>query len=72
MNSLISLPALITRAGERAQTCFLEFFTAQIRNPNARRGYAPATRQFVNRSQVRRARANSVHVESEVDLFLFV
>ncbi len=43
-----SLPApLITNAGERAQTRFLEFFTAQIRNPNTRRAYAQATREFL-------------------------
>jgi hypothetical protein len=32
-------PTLITSDGARAQTCFLEFFTAQIRNPNTRRTY---------------------------------
>ena len=36
-------PALIASAGERPQTRFIEFFTAQIRNPNTRRAYAQAT-----------------------------
>lgn len=40
-------PSLITNAGERAQTRFLEFFTAQIRNPNTRRAYAQATGEFL-------------------------
>lgn len=40
-------PALITSAGERAQTRFVEFFTAQIRNPNTRRAYAQAVREFM-------------------------
>ncbi|EIZ84332.1 MULTISPECIES: hypothetical protein [Methylobacterium] len=32
-----ALPAPITSAGERAAYRFLEFFTAQIRNPHTRR-----------------------------------
>jgi hypothetical protein len=51
MNHLIPFtthaPALIAAAGERAHTRFLEFFTAQIRNPNTRRAYAQATREFL-------------------------
>ncbi len=50
MNHLIpsyqAIPALITGAGDRAQARFVEFFTAQIRNPNTRRAYAQATREF--------------------------
>lgn len=41
MNHLAPLlaraPALITSAGQPAQTRFLGFFAAQIRNPNTRR-----------------------------------
>ena len=33
-------PALIVDAGVRASYRFLEFFTAQIRNPHTRRAYA--------------------------------
>ena len=36
----VVLPALIERAGKRASRRFLEFFTANIRNPNTRRAYA--------------------------------
>jgi site-specific recombinase XerD len=40
------LPALVTAAGERAQLRVLEFFTANIRNPNTRRAYVQATKDF--------------------------
>lgn len=41
----VSLPALVT--GTRAQLRFVEFFTANIRNPNTRRAYARATDEFL-------------------------
>lgn len=41
------VPALITAAGERASYRFLEFFTAQIRNPHTRRAYAKAVGGFL-------------------------
>jgi integrase/recombinase XerD len=40
------VPALIARAGERASSRFLEFFTAAIRNRNTRRAYAHAAARF--------------------------
>lgn len=40
---------LIRQAGERAGVRFLEFFTANIRNPNTRRAYARATDKFLIR-----------------------
>ncbi|GAA0241535.1 Tyrosine recombinase XerC [Methylorubrum aminovorans] len=39
-------PALVAAAGERAAYRFLEFFTAQIRNPNTRRAYVRAVGAF--------------------------
>ncbi|GGJ48266.1 tyrosine-type recombinase/integrase [Pseudomonas avellanae] len=42
-----SLPALVSQAGDRAGIRFLEFFTANIRNPNTRRAYARATQAFL-------------------------
>lgn len=44
MNHLATLasfptPALVVASGERATYCFLEFFTAQIRNPHTRHAY---------------------------------
>ena len=36
------VPALIADAGEPAAWRYIEFFTANIRNPNTRRAYARA------------------------------
>ncbi|MDP4026614.1 tyrosine-type recombinase/integrase [Methylobacterium sp. NEAU 140] len=51
MNQLATLasypaPVLVAAAGDRAAYRFLEFFTAQIRNPNTRRAYAKAVGEF--------------------------
>lgn len=51
MNQLVALagshvPAVINAAGEHAAYRFLEFFTAQIRNPNTRRAYVRAVGEF--------------------------
>lgn len=40
------LPAIISAAGERASFRFVEFFTANIRNPNTRVSYGRAVRDF--------------------------
>lgn len=45
--NFVVLPALITSAGDQAQMRFLEFFTANIRNPNTRRAYARAASDFL-------------------------
>jgi integrase/recombinase XerC len=53
MNQLVAitpapaLPALVTGAGERAQLRFMEFFAANIRNPNTRKAYARSTAAFL-------------------------
>ena len=39
-------PALVVASGARASYRFLEFFTAQIRNPHTRRAYARAATEF--------------------------
>ena len=41
------LPAIIAAAGEKASRRFLEFFTAEIRNPHTRRAYAMAVSRFL-------------------------
>jgi hypothetical protein len=41
------LPALIAAAGDRAGVRFLEFFAANIRNPNTRRAYSRAVGDFL-------------------------
>jgi hypothetical protein len=38
----VPLPAIITRAGQRAARHFVEFFTANIQNQNTREAYARA------------------------------
>jgi len=40
------VPALIAAEGESASLRFLDFFTANIRNPNTRAAYAVAVRAF--------------------------
>jgi hypothetical protein len=41
------MPTLIAAAGGRASMRFLEFFTANIRNPHTRRAYARAAEEFL-------------------------
>lgn len=43
----LALPPLIHAAGPKASRRFLEFFAAQIRNPNTRAAYARAVGQFL-------------------------
>ena len=40
------VPALIADLGEQASWRYVEFFTANIRNPNTRRAYARACSRF--------------------------
>ena len=52
MNHLVpfaipNTPALVQVVGAHAQTRFLEFFAANIRNKHTRRAYAQATREFL-------------------------
>jgi integrase/recombinase XerD len=42
----MELPALFRASGRRTQRRFLEFFTAEIRNPNTRRAYGRAVARF--------------------------
>ncbi|MDR3692013.1 MAG: hypothetical protein P4L46_21720 [Fimbriimonas sp.] len=42
----LPIPAVIAREGEQAAKRFIEFFTANIRNPNTRAAYARAVWQF--------------------------
>jgi hypothetical protein len=41
------LPTLVVAAGDRAAIRFLEFFAANIRNPQTRRAYARAAEEFL-------------------------
>jgi hypothetical protein len=40
------VPALIAAAGDDAGWRYIDFFTSNIRNPNTRRAYVRACRQF--------------------------
>lgn len=46
LSASATVPALFASAGERASTRFIEFFTANIRNPNTRRAYFKAVDAF--------------------------
>jgi site-specific recombinase XerD len=48
------VPAIIANAGEQASWRYVEFFTANIRNPNTRRAYARACSHFFAWSENRR------------------
>jgi site-specific recombinase XerD len=76
MNSLVPVtadraPALIAAGGERATYRFLEFFTANIRNPHTRRAYARAAKEFLDWLEaggVRELAAiESVHVAAYIE-----
>jgi site-specific recombinase XerD len=64
-------PALIAASGARASYRFLEFFTAQIRNPHTRRAYARAAGEFFDwleaRGVTRLAAIESVHVAAYIE-----
>lgn len=45
--AIFNSPALVVSAGDRAQLRFLDFFTANIRNPHTRRAYGRAVTDFL-------------------------
>jgi site-specific recombinase XerD len=49
----LTVPAIIADAGEGAAERFIEFFTANIRNPNTRAAYAQSVAQFLRWCQGR-------------------
>lgn len=76
MNQLVALtgipaPALVAAAGDRAAYRFLEFFTAQIRNPHTRRAYTRAVSEFCrwldDRGIPSIMAVNSVHIAAYVE-----
>ena len=46
VSTTVELPAIIAQAGPRAAERSIEFFTAEIRNPNTRRAYGRAAGNF--------------------------
>lgn len=70
VSATTTLPSLIVNAGERARRRFVEFFTAEIRNPHTRRAYARAVRDFCHWCESRNLRLeqlNPVIVASYVE-----
>jgi hypothetical protein len=67
------VPLLVAAQGERAAKRYVEFFAAQIRNPNTRRAYARAATDFLHWCE-RRALAlpaiEPVHVAAYVEQLL--
>ncbi len=65
------MPALIAASGERAAYRYLEFFTAQVRNPNTRRAYVRNVGDFLawlGRAGVASiADVSSIHVATYVE-----
>lgn len=66
-----SLPRVVAAAGERARVRFIEFFTANIRNPNTRRAYAQAVREFATWCELEGLRSiadvQPVHVAAYIE-----
>src|SRR5438445_11910766 len=65
------VPAFIADGGERAGYAFVDFFTAQIRNPNTRAAYAIAVRSFCTWCDVQRLTLRTLrthHVAAYVEL----
>ncbi len=64
------LPILVCAAGERATYRFVEFFTAQIRNPNTRRAYHTDISQFFlwcHSQNLQLHQIHSIHVATYVE-----
>lgn len=66
----VAVPAIVADAGERAAMRFVEFFTANIRNPNTRRAYGRAVGDFCGWCEqhgLSLAQLNPVHVAAYVE-----
>ncbi|MDF0490958.1 tyrosine-type recombinase/integrase [Sphingomonas sp. H39-1-10] len=71
LSSDLTLPALVAAADTPAQMRFLEFFAVAIRNPNTRRAYAHAAREFLDwcaaRGVVALTEVQPLHVASWIE-----
>lgn len=67
-----AMPTIISASGQRAAYRFVEFFTAQIRNPNTRRAYVKAVGDFCGWLQERGIPSievvESIHVATYVEM----
>jgi site-specific recombinase XerD len=68
---MLRAPALIAASGPRASYRFLEFFTANIRNPHTRRAYARAATEFFDwlaaKGVTQLAGIGSLHVAAYIE-----
>jgi integrase/recombinase XerD len=55
------IPAIVSAAGDRASFRFIEFFTANIRNPNTRVSYGRAIREFCEWCEHRKLRLEDLN-----------
>lgn len=63
------LPATIASEGRRAAFYFVEFFTANIRNPNTRRAYARAVSDFMRWCEARQLTLQRI---SSIDVAIYI
>jgi site-specific recombinase XerD len=69
-SSHAGVPAVVTAAGAKATKRYIEFFTAEIRNPRTRRAYAGVIRKFFawcERHRVTLESVEPVHVAAFVE-----
>jgi site-specific recombinase XerD len=67
------VPATIANAGQRAGLRFIEFFTANIRNPNTRRAYHRSCTDFFRWCQTRELELDQIsptHVATYIELLM--
>lgn len=70
-----SLPEIVVNAGDQASFRFLEFFTAQIRNPNTRRAYHTAVTQFFHwchSNNLELEDIHSIHIATYIEKLLTI
>lgn len=71
----LNLPEIVNNAGDHAKFRFLEFFTAQIRNPNTRRAYHTAVTQFFHwchSNNLELQDIHSIHVATYIEKLLTI
>jgi site-specific recombinase XerD len=70
-SAALHVPPLVAAAGDRAAYRFLEFFTAQIRNPHTRRAYVRAVGAFCTWLEARRLSSitavTSIHIAAYIE-----
>lgn len=70
-----NLPEIIVNSGSQASFRFIEFFTAQIRNPNTRRAYHTAVTQFFHwchSNNLELQDIHSIHIAAYIEKLLTI